>query len=143
MQGLGYNIGALNRCGRNFGSLRLQTPGRPGPAASGELSGNETSADVALQSPRSGLSGGASVREIQEMGGEPQSPELARPRRGGQIWSDVVSMGMDAGASGFEQMHSPVSLISPTTILSGEMIHPAFRLPGPGSRVTMRDRNQI
>jgi hypothetical protein len=125
--------------------LCLQTPGRPGPAASGELSGNETSANMALQSPRTGLSGGAlpSVREIQEMGGEPQSLELARPRRGGQIWSDVVSMGMDAGASGFEYMHSPVSLISPTTILSGEIIHPVFRLPGPGSRVTIRDRNQI
>lgn len=140
MDELGYDLRAVNRCGTGAGTLLTQPNRRNGvrlggegsggsdPMAVGDQSGGRfTSAATAVQSPRSAGWSFTALHPVQEMGDDSEILELDQPPR----WSGVIlSLGMDAGASSFEHARSPVSAVSPTTIMSD--IHPAFR-PAPNS----------
>jgi hypothetical protein len=137
MRNMGYDISAVNRCGRDFGSLIVSSRGSanrqsgvPARSGSSQSPGGPIATEEVIQSPGSAWPMGTlqPVREVQEMGDGSQIPKLYQPRR---VSTLVLGLGMDAGSLGFNNIQSPVSLVSPSTIFSSD-IHPVFR-PVPSS----------
>jgi hypothetical protein len=137
MQELGYDINAINRSGRDVGSSITRPNPRSVDGRSGggrlssrigadEASGRFTGADVAMQRPESvGWTTRTlqPLREPQEMDDGPADLERDPPERPGEFF---ISLGMDAGASRFGDIHSPRPVRTPDTIIPIN-IHPAYR----------------